>query len=797
MVNAYVKTKVKCYHCGDECSTTTSVVNDKSFCCDGCKTVYELLQENNLCGYYDFERNPGIKIKEQKQERFAYLDNETIAHNLSDFDEGGQVRISLYIPKIHCASCVWLLENIHRLKDGVISSRVDFVKREIAIAYQKDKVSLRTLVELLDSFGYTPEINLNQYEKKKTSSVDRSIYYKLGVAAFCSANIMMLSFPSYFGMDDTTDSAFANLFGFISLILSLPVVFYSGQDFFISAYASLKNKQLNLDVPIALGIAAVFIRSIYEVILQIGPGYFDSLTGLLFFMLIGKWYQRKTYSSFSFDRDYQSYFPVSVLRLLNGVETPIPIRDLKKGDKILVRNQEIIPSDSILISGSASIDYSFVTGEALPIEKEKGALLYAGGRQTGDSILLEVEKEVSQSYLLQLWNKEVFKKSSNAYLSSFVLTFSKYFVYGTIVISIATFGYWYFVDFSKAFFALASVLLVACPCALALSLPFALGNSLSKLGSKGLFVKNADAVEVISEIDTIVFDKTGTLTQTDLTAIEYIGSPLSPLLLSSIKSAVRSSTHPLSRLIYAQIQEEVIPIEHFSEIPSKGIFCLTDKYQLELGSAFWVGLEKEEEVNESRVYLSVNGVIKGFYQIKNRYRAGIEKAMKELSENYDIHLLSGDKDKERNYLATCHFKVENMRFQQDPTDKLAYIEMLKAKGKKVMMIGDGLNDAGALKAADIGISVSEDVYNFSPACDGIIEGNKLIQLKSFLTYSKKTVSIIKGSLALSLLYNAAGLFFAVQGLLTPMVAAILMPMSSVTVVLFVIAATNMAAKRNL
>jgi Cu+-exporting ATPase len=797
MPTTVLEKNTKCYHCGDDCQNSIVQSDEKCFCCEGCKTVYELLSENGMCTYYDFEKNPGIKIKVKSQERFAFLDNEEIANKLSDFNEGNDVLIHFYIPKIHCASCIWLLENLYRLKDGIITSRVDFIKRELCLSFKKDIVSLRTIVELLDSFGYTPEINLENYDQQETKKTDRSIYYKIGLAAFCSGNIMLLSFPDYFGMKGITDNSFQSLFRFINLMLSLPVIFYSAQDFFISAYGGLKHKQLNLDVPISLGISAIFLRSIYEVILNIGPGYFDSLTGLIFFMLIGKWYQRKTYNSFSFERDYKSYFPVSTIRIQDGIEMPVPLRNLKVGDEILVRNNELIPADSILKSGTASINYGFVTGESRHVSRKKGELIYAGGRQEGESICLKVEKEISQSYLLQLWNKEVFKKDNNAYLSSFVLDFSKYFTYGTILIAIGTFFAWLLIDPSKILFAVTSVLLVACPCALALSLPFALGNSLSKLSLRGLYLKNADAVEKIAEIDTIVFDKTGTLTQTDSSTIDFIGAPLNQNLLTYIKSATRQSMHPLSRIVYNEIKAESLHTEHFTEVPSKGIFCLVAGNQIELGSAFWVGLENENKVNESRVYFSFNGTVKGYFIIRNKYRDGLDKMFALLSNKYELHLLSGDQETEKSYLKKYFPIKTHLNFRQNPSDKLNYIEDLKAKGKKVLMLGDGLNDAGALKAADIGISVSEDVYNFSPACDGILEGGKLINLNSFLSFSKKSIVIIKLSLVLSLLYNLAGLFFAVQGLLTPLIAAILMPLSSVTIVLFVVITTNIAAKQGL
>jgi P-type Cu+ transporter len=797
MAATLTATHLACYHCGDDCPEHPSTPGDKAFCCDGCKTVYQLLSENGLCTYYDLEQNPGLKIKARSQERFVYLDNAEIANQLLDFNEGEIAKISLYIPKIHCSSCIWLLENLYKLESGIVASRVNFLKKEVNVTFRKSEIGLRRIVEVLDSFGYTPDINLGNYTKKQTSSTNRSLVYKIGIAGFCSSNIMLLSFPDYFGLDGVRESAFAGLFGYLNLALALPVIFYAASDYFVSAFKGLANKVLNLDVPIALGMAAIFLRSVYEVVLHIGPGYFDSLTGLIFFLLIGKWYQSRTYNSFSFERDYESYFPVAITKVFAGREQAVPIKDLKEGDEIIVRSNEIVPADALLIEGQALVDYSFVTGESTPVAKEVGQLIYAGGRQVGSAIRLTTQKDVSQSYLLQLWSKDVFKKQSDAYLSSFVLNFSKYFTFGTLVVALLTFAYWYVVDPSKVLFAVTSVLLVACPCALALSLPFALGNCLRLLAKHGLYLKNADTVEKLSEIDTIVFDKTGTITEPEAELVDYVGMPMRSDEMLWVKSAVAQSTHPLSQVVNKHLDGNTLTPSFYSEIPASGIYCKVAGHEVKVGGASFVGATHDNQINESRMHVAIDGEVKGFYSVKNKYRNGLEPLLKGLASKYELHLLSGDNDSEKERLKHVFPNQHHLLFAQKPADKLHYIEYLQQRGKKVMMLGDGLNDAGALKAADVGISVSEDVYNFSPACDGILEGKQLKCLTQFLTFAQSGVKVIKLSLGLSLVYNALGLYFAVTGQLSPLVAAILMPLSSVTVVGFVVLVTGWLGRRRL
>ena len=306
------KTVVQCYHCGEACDT--SIVADECFfCCDGCQFVYNLLKENGLCNYYELSDRPGIKVKGKfSSHRFAYLDNEEVKRKLIRFDDGRQCHVSFYLPQMHCASCIWLLESLHTIDTGILFSKTNFQRKEILIDFDSSKISLRKVVELLAFIGYEPYISLNEGEKKKTKKINRKKVFKIGVAGFCFSNIMMLSFPEYFSSGNIGQADLQRVFSYLNLALSLPVFFYSANEFFISAWKGLQQRWLNIDAPIALAILVTFLRSVYEIITGTGPGYLDSMSGIVFFMLVGRWFQDKTYDSFSFDRDYKSYFPLGV-----------------------------------------------------------------------------------------------------------------------------------------------------------------------------------------------------------------------------------------------------------------------------------------------------------------------------------------------------------------------------------------------------------------------------------------------------------------------------------------------------
>jgi P-type Cu+ transporter len=782
-----------CFHCGDLCPVGQTKSDNKNFCCEGCKVVYQILHEKNLCTYYDLEKFPGVKAKKSPKEHYAYLDNEDIKSKILDFREGDLCKITLYIPKIHCTSCIWLLEHLGKINRGIISSQINFLKKELSLTFREDLISLREAIELIDSFGYTPEIKLEKIEKNDKKS-GNSLLYKIGIAGFCFGNIMLLSFPEYLSISRYLDDSYRSFFGYVNLILALPVFFYSASGYFVSAWNGIRNKLINIEFPIALGLFVVFVRSIYEVISSSGLGFFDSLTGLIFFLLIGKWFQSKTYAALSFEKDFKSYFPLGVILIKGWKHESVSVDKLSTGDKILIRNQEIIPSDSILIKGRAYIDYSFVTGESSPVTKKEGETIFAGGKQIGSSIELEVTKNVSHSYFTQLWNQEAFSKKRKTELFSFTNKIGKIFTFAVLIISALTYSFWTIYNPSNALYSAISVLIIFCPCTLALAIPFSFGNTLRILGRNGLFLKNAGTIETLSKIDTIVFDKTGTLTRKQ-SEIEYKGELLNKDEISAIRSLASESVHPLSMMIahYLEncVKEEVY---NFREDQGKGISGIINNCKVKLGSNIYINGQIDHEENvASYVHCSIDGKYKGVFIIKNIYRAGIESMIKKLEKEYELHLITGDNDSDKKYLKNF-FPENNIHFTQNPFDKLVYIKTLEDQGKIVLMLGDGLNDAGALKQSDAGISIAEDIYSFSPACDGILKAEKLNDIESFISFSRSTSKIVRSSIVISLLYNIIGLGFAVTGELTPLAAAIIMPLSSISIVLYVTLATNFSSK---
>jgi Cu+-exporting ATPase len=791
-----MQVKIPCEHCGADCGKHPIVWEGKNFCCNGCLQVFQLLHENKLYKYYGIEENPGIKLDNNEYaNKYAFLDKEEVQHKMYDFYENPIARVTFYIPSIHCASCIWLLERIGRLNPGIKHGSVDFIRKEYTVTFDTSLISLRELVELLVSIHYIPDISLQTLNKKDITSVNKSLIYKIGVAGFIFGNVMLFSLPEYFN-GESLGGALGKFFNYMSFVLTVPLVFYSGRDYIVSAWKNIRKGIVNIDLPIALGLITLFLVTSVDVFSGSGPGYSDSLSGFLFFLLIGKWYQSKTYLSLSFDRDYTSYFPVAVTRITDGNEESTLLEKIKVGDRLLIRARELIPADSTLVGGIALIDYSFVTGESTPVKKERNELLYAGGVQTSGTIEVEVQKEVKQSHLTQIWNRSQEKVAYGNSLVSIIDKISVYFTVIVILIALSSFLFWLFTGtFHKAILVFTSVLIVACPCALALSLPFTYGNAMRMLGNKGFFIKNTTVIERLTQINTVVFDKTGTITKPNESKVEYLGKGLSVKQLQWVVSVAKQSLHPLSyTLVQANNNIDVLPVNGFVEMAGRGVFGMVDGHEVRLGSSeFILGVVGKDPNVSTKVYIEIDKTYWGYYRFGNKYRDGFEQLINDFKSEFEIYLLSGDNDSERKTLSE-YFAKENMHFNCQPQDKMKFIQQLHKEGRKILMTGDGLNDSGAFMQSDVALSVADDVYHFSPAGDAIIEASRFKNFYKYVKYAQSARKVVKLSFLISFLYNFIGLGFAISGNLSPVVAAILMPISSISVVAFATFTTRWMAR---
>lgn len=809
----------RCFHCGDECLDHTIEQDGLKFCCVGCLTVYSMLNENGLCKYYEIQEHPGLKFKTDGIERFEFLDVKEVADSFIRFrnqQEGVNEATCVFIlPNIYCASCLWLLEHLYKLNSGILRSEVDFSTKNITVTFDENQLSIRVIVELLTRLGYEPDVSLAQLSassqkyQQTINAQSRGLYYKLGIAGFAFANTMLFCAPDYLARISNDgallEHGYTVLFGWLSLLLSIPVFVYSAKDYFVQSYLSLRYGKdwgkLSMDVPIALGISVLFMRSAYEVFTQTGSGYFDSFTGLVFFLLIGKLLNLKTFNTLNFDRDYRSFFPLAVTKISNvsGVleQHSVPVNQLVEGDTILIRNAEVIPADCTIISLIARIDYSMVTGESEPVELNQNSQCYAGGRVVGNAIECKVIRKTDQSYLTTLWNESGSKISRRKELDRVTDVFAKGFTFVVMTIAIASVIWWY-PDMQMIMNATTAILIVACPCAITLAAPFTFGSVLSTLGLSGIYLKNGGVTLDLASIDTIVFDKTGTLTELASSSIVFHGEELTDDEKIVISSLLSNSTHPMAKVICEWLMQnlnnaidgrqtkcEVLDIE---EIPGKGIVGFSMLSQYRIGSRTWISgssmRNTRNEIfqdNNKELFVECENMIRGYFSLQSQLKIGIESTLKNLQGKYELHLLSGDNDSDR-VIFDDLIPAENMRFSCSPHDKKTYVENLISRGKRVMMVGDGINDSGALQVCSVGMAVSQKNASFTPQSDVIVHSDGLSFLPDVLAFARKTSVILFSAFLVSVVYNIIGITLAWQGELTPMIAALFMPLSSWSVV---------------
>lgn len=750
-----------CYHCGDE--IVTKVEDEgKSFCCQGCVSVFHIISGAGLGDYYQKELNPGIKNK--RSVYLDYLDDEEVKSKLLVFKDASRSVVRFILPAIHCASCVWLLERLALLNPHIISSEIDFLSKRITVHFKHDEINLKQVAELLLSIGYEPQLDNKAKARKNTSLIIR-----IGVAGFCFGNIMLLSFPEYLG--EEPEELWQKFFSFLNIALAIPIFTYCSVPFYKGLFTASKAKKVSVDLLIVLGIITLLCRSLYEIVYLNQGGYLDSLAGLLFFLLIGKWFQAKVFSELSFEKDNASYLPMAVLKLQDDEFVITSLSKIKKGDILRLRNGEVVPHKCLVKSESGVVENSFITGEELPIQVKRGDVLFSGAQINGAFIEVVVS-DIEGANLSSLWREQKRKSSATELISNRLITG---FTISVLSVALGAFVFWSFFSYEKAFLSATSVLIIACPCALALSAPTVYGIILRKLSKSGLYVKGADVIKNIAQIKRIVFDKTGTITGKSV-KINYKGEQLTLKQSQGIASILKNSTHPLAKELLRTIDGD-LKVNSFKETLGEGAEGVVDGVEYKIGSSKFLNIPSP---NVTSIHVMVNGVNLGYFQIGLTVRSGIDKLMTVLHSKFKVYLLSGDPNLNKADYANL-VAEKNIIKNASPAEKSAFVESCTNESPTIM-IGDGINDSLAFNKASVGLAVVEETGAFFPSCDGIIEAQRLTDLNGFIDYAKYSKIVLWSCFAFSLAYNIVGLYFAVNLLLTPLFAAVLMPLSSVSVV---------------
>lgn len=700
------------------------------------------------------------------------------AEALAAAQEPKDVTLQLSLPGIHCAACISGVETVLNAHPGVLGARVNLTLKRARIEALPD-VTAQELTQTLSRAGYEAhELDASALRATETDVAGRNILMRLAVAGFASMNVMLLSVAVWSGAEDAT----RDLFHWISAAITFPAIAFSAQPFFAGAWSALRAGRLNMDVPISLAIALALITSLWETTLSGEHAYFDAALTLTFFLLAGRYLDHRARAvARSAAEELAALEVPRTLRLQGEEQVPVDVKDLRPGDMIYVRPGARMPVDGIIREGHSELDRALLTGETLPVSAGPDTQVSAGEVNLTGPLVVEVTAAGQDSSLFRMAQLVAIAESGRSRYTSLADAAAKLYAPGVHILSALSFLGWllYSGDLRMSLNIAAAVLIITCPCALGLAVPAVTTAASGRLFSQGLLIKNATALERLAKVDTVVLDKTGTLTTGKPKPLNVTDHSLRDLSLA--RALAEGSSHPLAQaLAHAadQAGAQAAQVSDLREVPGFGTQAIWRGDVVRLGRASWVGAQ---ESDLTATFLQIGSADPIAFQFTDDLRAGARELVQALlKRNISVHLLSGDSTVPvatmAGDLGIAHWKAGAL-----PSDKVDYISHLKEGGANVLMIGDGLNDTAALTTADVSISPASALDAARVASDIVLLGTDLSPVGSALVTARKATARIKENFRIATLYNVIAVPIAIIGLATPLVAALAMSASSITV----------------
>ena len=817
-----------CLHCGLPVTTSIFEANPKEgshFCCAGCAAVYELIHHLGLTKFYELKAQaisgptqPAPPIFSSYQH---YDDPEFQALYIKP-GPNESLQINLFLDGIHCAACVWLIEKLPQLLDGVLESRVDFARSVVTVRYT-EQCNLSQIAALLHSLGYKPHpVGLNNEQSLRRRS-EREFLLRLGISGACAGNTMMLAISLYQGFFTGIEHEYALLHQWACLILTLPVVFYCALPFYRAALGGLRHGVLHIDLPISLGIITGFVASVFNTVRGAGHVYYESICMLVFLLLVGRWFQRQGVEKALDQTELLfSLSPISALRRkvggTQGETEEIFSARLVPGDIIEVLADSVIPADGIVLEGRSKTNCALLTGESTPESVAPGVPVYCGTHNLASPITITVTKLHQESRLGTLMEKLALAGRDKAPIIELTDRLSGYFVSAVLISALACAIYWFSTaGLFPAIDHTLALLIVTCPCALGLAAPVTLSIAIKKASRSGLLIRGSDVIEKLARITQVFFDKTGTLTEGRLMVkrCELSRSHEDAELLRVLNIVLaleQKSQHPIGgSLREFALKNNAHPIEllDVTVVTGKGVTgILPDGRKVLLGS---VGFLKENNIpfshqddsiietfideHISPVILVEDGKLAAVFGVGDRVRDGVTQVIEDIRHmGITPHMLSGDLPQIAEHLASEVGIPKNEVYAgASPEQKLEVIKDSSIR-TPTAMIGDGANDAAALKAATVGVGVQGGAEICLQVADVFIANREAQTISELFYGARRTMEVIKLNLAFSVFYNLLGGTLAVVGVVNPLIAAILMPLSSLSVVLTSVSCRTFKAK---
>ncbi|MBI5675979.1 MAG: heavy metal translocating P-type ATPase [Nitrospirae bacterium] len=800
---------LKCDHCLLEMTEEKAVPDTingqkKLFCCHGCKGVYRLINEEELGEFYakrDSSWIPGPPDEGRIDiSAFADIVKQT----------GNESEIDLFFHGIRCASCVWLIERMLLKTEGVKFARLNYATHKAKIRWDSSLVSLEKLLKKVNAIGYTPKL-VTRGGSDEFTKARRDLLLRFGTAAFFSMQLMVFSTALYAGYFQGIASGTRTLLQLLSLLLATPILFYSGSPFIRGSITGLRNLNFNMDLLIVTGAGSAYLYSIYQIFIG-GEVYFDTSAMIITLILLGRYIETgaKARASEVITR-LLSLSPKEtrlVIRNIEGREGSekvemVPVTDIKEGDLILIKPGERVPLDGTVTEGSSEVDESPLTGESRPVSKHQGSEVFSGTQNLYGSFVFEVKRRGEDTVLSHIIKTVEDAQARRAPVQALADRVVGYFVPAVLTLSFITAVFWLFSGsaLTVAVMNAVSVLVIACPCALGLATPLAILTGTTRGASKGIFIKGGDVIERAKDIDTVVLDKTGTITEgkPELAAFKGLGiSDNETLCLAS--SLELLSEHSIGKAIVAgSAGMQAYIVSDFAAYPGRGVKGYINGKPALIGNKNFIESEgvddmlseeltswvhAEEDSGRTAVYLSYDGKIAGIFIISDTIRGEARETVKEIEKTgSSVLMITGDDNKAALSVAKeAGISEDNVAAQKSPSEKAEEITVMQGKGRHVMMVGDGINDAPALVQADIGVAMGRATDIALESSDIVLMRNDLRMIPETLRLSKATYNVIRQNLFWALIYNLIAVPLAIMGMLHPIVAAIAMSLSSLSVV---------------
>ena len=779
---------VECTHCHLEFEESVMIKEpdnkELNFCCNGCQGVYHLLKDDGLDSFYDKLGNKKLSQPLAVGNDSSNFDLESFATRYIKTTNEGFSRVDLIIEGIHCAACIWLNEKVLDQTDGIVEVNINFTNNKAKIIWDEDIIKLSEIIDKIRSIGYNAYPYDRTDSEQQATKNKKDFFLRMSIAIFASMNIMMIDVAKYTGYFTGIDDEMLRIIHMAEFIFATPVLFYSGWIFFRGAYYGLKNKIINMDFLVSSGATLSYIYSLYVLFGGAGDSYFDSVAMIITFVLVGKYLEvlGKKSAVDTMDK-IKSQIPLEATIIVDGVKKVVALDQINIDDIIEVKTGEKASVDGEVISGFSSFDESSISGESLPVSKNIGDKIYSGTINTQAVIRYKALKNYANSTLNNIVELLEDSLSSKPQIEDTTNEISKYFSVIILLLSLSTFVGWYVYNggFENSLIVAISVIVIACPCALALATPIASLIGISWLSQEGLLFKEAKFLEVFAKIDAVVFDKTGTLTTGKL-SVKNVPLSLTKEELNILYSISDSSTHPVSVAIKKYLENNYdnlksVELEQIEQLPAMGIQAIYKENVI-----FGGRVDNNVEYTTTIYHFTINGKILATFELEDKLREdAIETINYFKKQNIKTILCSGDNELAVSTIAKT-VGVDHYNAKMSPVAKADYIKNLKDSNKSVVMVGDGVNDSLALSRADISIAMGNGADIAIAISDIVILNDKLSGIRTSHYISKRTFKFIKQNLLISTIYNVLTIPIAMAGYIIPLVAALSMSLSSLLVV---------------